>query len=103
VQSDRAVLETLAAANIDDNSIQVELIKDLPDLPVVWISHRHDSISYLPFGSRWVLWQNEVKGDVSTQRSQGLTIETISDPDDLSYQSLRSQLQASLANARTSH
>ena len=103
VQSDRAVLETLAAANIDDNSTQVELIKDLPDLPVVWISHRHDSICYLPFGSRWVLWQNEVKGDVSTQRSQGLTIETISDPDDLSYQSLQSQLQASLANARTSH
>ena len=93
VQSDRAVLETLAAANISDAATKVDLLKDLPDLPVVWLSHRNDSIAYLPFGSRWVLWQNSAKVNIPNQRSLGLTIETISDPDDESYRSLRSQLQ----------
>jgi uncharacterized protein (DUF58 family) len=98
VQSDRAVLETLAAANISNSLItQTEILKDLPELPVVWLSHRNDSIGYLPLGSRWVLWQllgqPSAKESVANQRSLGLTIETIADPDDLSYKSLRSQLQ----------
>ena len=101
VQTDRAVLETLAAANIDNTSTQIDLLKDLPDLPVVWISHRPDSISNLPLGSRWVLWQNEAKADMPNLRSQGLTIEPIAELNDGSYQSLRSQLQAIVA--RTSH
>lgn len=37
--------------------------------------------------------KEEVKESVANQRSLGLTIETIVDPDDLSYKSLRSQLQ----------
>ena len=93
VQSDRTVLETLAAANIANTATQVDILKDLPDLPVVWLSHRNDSIAYLPFGSRWVLWQNSAKVNIPNQRSLGLTIETISEPNDLSYKSLRSQLQ----------
>ncbi len=93
VQSDRAVLETLAAANISDSATKVDLLKDLPDLPIVWLSHRNDSLAYLPLGSRWVLWQNSAKVNIPNQRSLGLTIETISDADDLSYKSLRSQLQ----------
>lgn len=93
VQSDRAVLETLAAANVSDVATQVDILKDIPDLPVVWLSHRNDSVAYLPLGSRWVLWQNSAKVTVPNQRSLGLTIETISDPNDASYRSLRSQLQ----------
>jgi uncharacterized protein (DUF58 family) len=100
VQTDRAVLETLAAANIADASAkQVDILKDLPDLPVVWISHRPDSIGYLPFGSRWLIWQSlgqSAKGTIPNQRSLGLTIEPMEDADDLSYQSLRSQLQGYL-------
>ncbi|PZO39672.1 MAG: DUF58 domain-containing protein [Pseudanabaena frigida] len=94
IQSDRAVLETLAAANISTSAVtQTEILKELPDLPVVWLSHYNDSIAYLPFGSRWVLWQTPAKVSIPNQRSLGLTIETISYSDDLSYKSLRSQLQ----------
>jgi uncharacterized protein (DUF58 family) len=98
VQSDRAVLETLAAVNISTSS--VDSLKDLPDLPVVWLSHKDDSIAYLPFGSRWVLWQalaQSAKVSVPNQRSLGLTIESSLDTEDLSYKSLRSQLQEYLS------
>jgi hypothetical protein len=42
-----------------------------------------------------VLWQSSGQSKVSVpnQRSLGLTIETILDAEDLSYKSLRSQLQ----------
>jgi uncharacterized protein (DUF58 family) len=94
VQSDRAVLETLAAVNIAESP--ADILKDLPDIPVVWLSHRQDSISYLPSGSRWVLWQSSgqsSKVSVPNLRSQGLTIAEILDAEDLSYGALRSQLQ----------
>ncbi len=98
VQSDRAVLETLAAVNISPSS--ADILKDLPDIPVVWLSHKTDSIAYLPFGSRWVLWQalaQSAKVSVPNQRSLGLTIESSLDAEDLSYKSLRSQLQEYLS------
>ncbi len=96
VKSDRAVLETLAAANISKTAItQTDILKDLPDLPVVWLSHRSDRIGYLPIGSRWILWATKVT--IPNQRSLGITIEAISDPDDGSYKSLRSQLQEYLS------
>ncbi len=94
VQSDRAVLETLAAVNIAESP--ADILKDLPDIPVVWLSHRQDSISYLPSGSRWVLWQSSgqsSKASVPNLRSQGLTIAEILDVEDLGYGALRSQLQ----------
>jgi uncharacterized protein (DUF58 family) len=97
VQSDRAVLETLAAVNIADKSIAENvLLKELPDLPVVWLSHRNDSIAYLPMGSRWVLWQSVTTVLIPNQRSLGLTIESITNPNDANYRDLRSQLQESL-------
>ncbi|MFN9835599.1 MAG: DUF58 domain-containing protein [Pseudanabaena sp.] len=97
VESDRAVLETLAAVNMTTSS--TDLLKYLPDLQVVWISHRSDSIGYLPLGSRWLLWQasgQSSKVSVPNQRSLGLTIETMLDAEDTSYKSLRSQLQGYL-------
>ncbi len=98
VKSDRAVLETLAAANISNIGItQTDMLKDLPDLPVVWLSHRSDRLGDLPIGSRWILWQSGAKVTIPNQRSLGITIESISDPDDVSYKSLRSQLQESLS------
>lgn len=105
IQSDRAVLEALAAVQIDpSNDPKVNspdnLLKDLPDIPVVWLSHRGDSLGLLPMGSRWVLWQSEAVGTnklAANQRSLGLTIETLPvEQNDRSYQSLRSQLQAYL-------
>jgi uncharacterized protein (DUF58 family) len=98
VKSDRAVLETLAAANISNIGItQTDMLKDLPDLPVVWLSHRSDRLGDLPIGSRWILWQSGARVTIPNQRSLGIRIEAISDPDsnpdDVSYKSLRSQLQ----------
>ena len=98
VQGDRTVLETLAAANISTN---LQVPDDLPDLPIIWLSHRGDRLTDLPSGSRWVLWQSFANQTIANQtianqRSLGLTIETISEPNDLSYQTLRSQLQGFL-------
>ena len=93
VQGDRPVLETLAAANISTN---LQAPDDLPDLPIIWLSHRGDRLTDLPSGSRWVLWQSFANQTIANQRSLGLTIETISEPNDLSYQTLRSQLQGFL-------
>ena len=93
VQGDRPVLETLAAANISTN---LQVPDDLPDLPIIWLSHRGDRLTDLPSGSRWVLWQSFANQTIANQRSLGLTIETISEPNDLSYQTLRSQLQGFL-------
>jgi len=84
--------------NISPSS--ADILKDLPDIPVVWLSHKDDSIAYLPFGSRWVLWQalaQSSKVSVPNQRSLGLTIESRLDAEDLSYKSLRSQLQEYLS------
>ena len=93
VQGDRPVLETLAAANISTN---LQVPNDLPDLPIIWLSHRGDRLTDLPLGSRGVLWQSFANQTIANQRSLGLTIETISEPNDLSYQTLRSQLQGFL-------
>jgi hypothetical protein len=90
---EEAVVAAASAVNISNSS--ADILKDLPDLPVVWLSHRNDSLAYLPFGSRWVLWQSlgQTKVSVPNQRSLGLTIETMEGVEDLSYKSLRSQLQ----------
>ncbi|PZU97947.1 MAG: DUF58 domain-containing protein [Pseudanabaena sp.] len=96
VQSDRAVLEALAAVNISKQN-NVNILKDLPDLPVVWLSHSSDNITQLPLGSRWIVWQKlDQASPNSTQKAKGLTIEINPDVQDLSYQALRSQLQESL-------
>jgi len=102
VQSDRAVLEALAAVNISkpiSKQDNVSILKDLPDLPVVWLSHGSDNITQLPLGSRWIVWQTvgqTSQAATSAQKAQGLTIEVNPDVQDLSYQSLRSQLQDKL-------
>lgn len=102
VQSDRAVLETLAAVNTATEA-SVDLLKDLPNLPVIWLSHRADSTANLPSGSRWVLWQSSAtvaaSGTAANQRSLGLIIESINEADDPTYKSLRSQLQGYLAGS----
>ena len=83
--------------NIADQTLsENQLLKDLPDLPVVWLTHRNDSLAYLPMGSRWVLWQSMEAVLVPNQRSLGLTIESITDPNDANYRDLRSQLQGAL-------
>lgn len=107
IVGDRAVLETLAAIQIGDRAVsETQVLKDLPDIPVVWLTHSPDHLAYLPLGSRWVLWQsvaNTPKVNEPNQRSLGLVIEPIShdeanlnelNPEQNAYNSLRSQLQS---------
>ncbi|WP_242016647.1 DUF58 domain-containing protein [Pseudanabaena cinerea] len=107
IVGDRAVLETLAAIQIGDRAVsETQVLKDLPDIPVVWLTHSPDHLAYLPLGSRWVLWQsvaNMPKVNEPNQRSLGLVIEPIShddanlnelNPEQNAYSSLRSQLQS---------
>jgi hypothetical protein len=78
-------------------------LQDLPDIPVIWLSHGDDQISCLPSGSHWVLWQSGAqssKTSAPNQRSQGLTIEPLKDTEiDASYRALRSQLQQYVAKS----
>jgi uncharacterized protein (DUF58 family) len=109
---DRPVLETLAAIQISDRAVsETEVLKDLPDIPVVWLTHSADNVAYLPLGSRWVLWQSMAskgnpKGNAPNQRSLGIVIEPIvsdeanlDDLDQDAYRSLQSQLQSYTANS----
>jgi uncharacterized protein (DUF58 family) len=96
VKSDRAVLETLAAVQILDTSVnESQVLKDIPDLPVVWLTYTTQNIAYLPFGSRWVLWtDNPAQVNSPHARSRGMTIETSRNHDqERDYRQLRSQLQ----------
>lgn len=53
VRGERLVLETLAATNpLEDTSD-----KEPPKLPLIWLTQNPLTLSSLPVGSRWVLWQ----------------------------------------------
>jgi len=53
ISGERTVLETLAATDIlEEGNI-------LPQTsPLIWLTANSDSLSSLPMGSRWILWQN---------------------------------------------
>ncbi|MEA5619404.1 DUF58 domain-containing protein [Cronbergia sp. UHCC 0137] len=53
VKGDRTILETLAATNpLEDPST-------VPDTyPLIWLTQNSITLSSLPLGSRWVLWEN---------------------------------------------
>jgi uncharacterized protein (DUF58 family) len=84
VQGKNLVLETLAAVNIDASTQPL----DLPDLPLVWITHQDQTIRDLPIGSRWLLWTDHPP---ELMPIPGLVIgKTL---EDIGYAQLRSQLQ----------
>lgn len=65
VQSDQAVLETLAAIQPQ------ELAKTArPHLPLLWLTQTPNRVQDLPTGSRWLLWQPLESG---WERAPGLT------------------------------
>ncbi|MEO1377734.1 MAG: DUF58 domain-containing protein [Cyanobacteria bacterium J06635_10] len=54
INKKRDVLETLAAIHYQD-----EAIKPQPtDKPLIWLTQNPSTFSSLPYGSRWMLWQN---------------------------------------------
>lgn len=54
VKGERAVLETLAAVS----SLEDPITSELPNLPLIWLTENPVTLSALPNGSRWALWQN---------------------------------------------
>jgi uncharacterized protein (DUF58 family) len=53
VKGDITILETLAATNsLEEESTPPE------NYPLIWLTHNPLTISQLPSGSRWVLWEN---------------------------------------------
>jgi uncharacterized protein (DUF58 family) len=91
VKGDRLVLETLAASNpIEDASTPVP-----EKCPLIWLTQNSLTISSLPQGSRWVLWQDILRSQSSPQEQTivncnypGIVLE--------SDRSLQSQLQKRL-------
>jgi uncharacterized protein (DUF58 family) len=51
VSGNRVVLETLAAVNTGEDTVE-----NLPKLPIIWMTQNSASLSTLPQGSRWILW-----------------------------------------------
>ncbi len=54
VKGDRPVLETLAATN----PLEEENTSLPENYPLIWLTQNSGSLSSLPLGSRWVLWEN---------------------------------------------
>jgi uncharacterized protein (DUF58 family) len=103
IQGDRLVLETLAAIAIAEPSPKnpPSDILDLPDLPVVWLTHQSDRIADLPMGSRWLSWggQSNSPFHSSSGEALGMVIDSheidVSETDTI-YRALQLQLQSQL-------
>jgi uncharacterized protein (DUF58 family) len=78
----RVVLEALAATTAGEKAEH-----ELPTQPLLWLTHNANSLSKLPFGSRWVLWPTSEHQPVKIEY-RGLEI--------VQDQPLEIQLQSSL-------
>ncbi|PLZ88200.1 DUF58 domain-containing protein [Fischerella thermalis CCMEE 5196] len=54
VRGDRAVMETLAATHPGEDATNLPPISE----PLIWLTQNPLTLSSLPSGSRWLLWQN---------------------------------------------
>ncbi|PSB12922.1 DUF58 domain-containing protein [filamentous cyanobacterium CCP2] len=69
VQGDRAVLETLASVQWGEARLN-HLPPQSPAQSFIWISQNPDSLSTLPAGSGWLLWQSPDWSELSPQLPQ---------------------------------
>ncbi len=92
---DRLVLETLARAEV--TTPKSADLAEIPDLPLVWITHRSDTLGTLSLGSRWLLWQSVSSQAPNNQQTPGLIIENeATEVGEEMYRSLQNQLQGRL-------
>ncbi len=75
IQGNQVVLEALAATQ----SGEPPEASNLPLVPLIWLTQNPVSISTLPPGSRWLLWQDQTLPSVETtrqpQRHPGIVIQ----------------------------
>ncbi|MGH1396967.1 MAG: DUF58 domain-containing protein [Trichormus sp.] len=86
VRGDRSVLETLAATRYHEDANDLDFYQ-----PLIWLTQNPISISTLPQGSRWVMWQDiqsPTAQIVVNREYPGIVIDQ--------EQELRSQLQRPL-------
>jgi uncharacterized protein (DUF58 family) len=79
VQGTQVVMDALAATHPTE-----EVITQLPTHPLIWLTANSLSLSSLPLGSRWLLWQNT--SEIVNRDQRGILIQ--------SDQPLLNQLQA---------
>jgi uncharacterized protein (DUF58 family) len=66
------VLETLAATHPQEDAVTTEL----PRHPIIWLTPNSLTLTNLPNGSRWVLWQNTAASQTTINRDfPGIIIE----------------------------
>ncbi|HEY9664888.1 MAG TPA: DUF58 domain-containing protein [Allocoleopsis sp.] len=96
VRGDRVVLETLAAVQFGEAT----KTRDLPTLPILWLSQNPNSLVNLPPGSRWLLWRSDSSdSDLSDSKESNFSASipvTITEAGYLIHpdQPLQSQLQS---------
>ncbi|BBD60002.1 hypothetical protein NIES2109_27950 [Nostoc sp. HK-01] len=59
VKGNTTVLETLAATTFSEDANTTEV----PNYPLIWLTQNSLTLSSLPQGSRWILWQNNNSSD----------------------------------------
>jgi uncharacterized protein (DUF58 family) len=119
ISQTRSVLETLARVQVigassgsrtkktsvkDATNSDLELATP-PDLPMIWLTHRAETIARLPVGSRWLLWQSDDLGVANPEQYPGMVIaplEGVEGSPDESFRTLQTQLQAPLKHAAAS-
>jgi len=88
VKGDRIVLETLAATTFQEDAS----VREEHSYPLIWLTQNPLTLSSLPQGSRWVLWENksslDQKSVVVNQDYPGIVVQ--------SEQELQPQLQKQL-------
>jgi uncharacterized protein (DUF58 family) len=85
VRGEKSVLETLAATLPAE-----DIINSQPKYPLIWLTQNSLTISALPSGSRWVLWDvSSVKAPVTNPEYSGIILNN--------KQPLKAQLQEPLS------
>ncbi|MDJ1183384.1 DUF58 domain-containing protein [Roseofilum casamattae] len=82
VQGHQVVLEVLAGTTFGEPT------RNLPHLPLVWLTGSRDRLNQLPAGSRWVLWSA-----ATTESQQSIAKQALSGIEIVAEKSLESQLQ----------
>lgn len=72
-------------------------LRDRPQQPILWLTQNTGSLSDLPSGSRWILWQrSDDRNALSDSGNRGLVIAS---DDSVAEMSLEKSLQVQLQQA----
>ncbi|WP_088893726.1 DUF58 domain-containing protein [Leptolyngbya ohadii] len=102
VSGEQTVLELLAdiqshQTGESDRAPMPAALRDRPQQPILWLTQNTGSLSDLPSGSRWILWQrSDDRNALSDSGNRGLVIAS---DDSVAEMSLEKSLQVQLQQA----